>query len=107
MVNFFQFKGIFDKIILSGTGLSMEMGKVAVGSFAAKECPKNRVSSDVGRFTRDDSSQEDYIRRYLTLSDDNISDQRLLARMRYWFSGRYVYYLALQDFFSSLIIVID
>ncbi len=94
MVNFFLSTRFFRKIILSGTG---------------KEVPNMRkeplVFTDVGRFTRDDSSQEAYIRRYLTLSDDNISDRRLLERMMYWFSGRYAYYLALQDFFSSLIIV--
>jgi len=109
MVNFFLSTRFFRKIILSGTGLSMQQVKDAVSSVFAKEVPNMRkeplVFTDVGRFTRDDSSQEAYIRRYLTLFDDNISDRRLLERMMYWFSGRYAYYLALQDFFSSLIIV--
>jgi hypothetical protein len=98
--------GIFHGIILSGTGLSMKTVKDTVGSFPAKqmdEVGQTRVFTNIGRFTRDDSSQKDYIHRYLTLSNDVISDQRLLERMIYWFSGRYVYYLALQDSFSSLV----
>jgi spore coat protein CotH len=105
MFNFFESKGFFNGIILSGTDLSMEQVKDAVGSLSAREAPSNRIFTDVGRFTRDDSSQETYINRYLNLSKDNISDQRLLERMRVWFSGRYVYYSGLQDSFSSLIIV--
>ena len=105
MVSFFESKGFFNRIILSGTGLSMEKVKDAVGSFSAKEAPSNRIFTDVGCFTRDDSSHETYINRYLNLSKDNISDRRLLERMKYWFFGRYVYYLGPQDSFSSLIIV--
>ena len=106
MYNFFHTSGIFAGIILSGTGLSMKTVKDTVGSFSAKQVDQRmhpRVFTDIGRFTRDNSSQEVYIRRYLTLADDNISDQRLLERMAYWFSGRYVHYLMLQDSFSSLI----
>lgn len=106
MVGFFQSSRIFNKIILSGTGLSMEMVKHATGSLSAKAAPNlvQRVFSNVGCFTREDTSQEAYIRRYLTLSDNDISDKRLLERMKFWFSGRYVYYLALQDFFSLIIV---
>ena len=96
----------FNKIILSGTGLSMGMVEDATDSFSAKAAP-TRVQgafSNVGCFTREDPSQEAYIRRYLTLSDNDISDRRLLERMKFWFSGRYVYYLALQDSFSSIIV---
>ncbi len=106
MVSFFQSTGIFDGIILSGTGLSMKRERKSYFAMSAKYAPcegEPLVFTDVGRFMRNDSSQEAYIRRYLTLSDDNISDQRLLERMMYWFSGRYVYYLALQDSLSSLI----
>ena len=106
IVGFFQSSCIFNKIILSGTGLSMGMVKDATGSFSAKEAPTlvQGVFSNVGCFARDDLSQEAYIRRYLTLSDNDISDMRLLERMKFWFSGRYVYHLALQDFFSSIIV---
>ncbi|KAF8338350.1 hypothetical protein F5887DRAFT_1137571 [Amanita rubescens] len=91
MVSFFQSSQIFKRIILSGTGLSMEMVKYAVGSRAAKEVTNEGqgVFTDVGRFTSEDSSQEVYISRYLNLSKDNVSDRRLLERMKYWFSGRY------------------
>ena len=106
MVGFFQSSCVFNKIILSGTGLSMEMVKDATGSLSAKEAPTRLqgVFSNVGCFTREDPSQEAYIRRYLTLSDNDISHKRLLERMKFWFSGRYVYYLVLQDFFSSIIV---
>jgi len=39
MVGFFQSSLIFNKIILSGTGLSMEMVEHATGSLSAKEAP--------------------------------------------------------------------
>ncbi|KAF8517282.1 hypothetical protein BU17DRAFT_91994 [Hysterangium stoloniferum] len=82
---------IFSGIILSGTGLSMQVVKDTVGSLSAKRTDKfaqSVVFTDIGHFTRGDSSQEDYIRRYLTLSE-NDSDRRLLKRMVYWFSGRH------------------
>ena len=94
MYSFFLKSGLFAGIILSGTGLSMNMVKDVVGSFSAKQVDKRvqpRVFTNIGRFTRDNSSQVAYIRRYLTLSDNDISDQRLLERMVYWFSGRHVY----------------
>jgi hypothetical protein len=108
MVSFFQSTGIFAGIILSGTDLSMKKEDFLY-AMSSKDVPNKTkeplIFTDVGRFTRDDSSQEVYIRRYLTLSND-VSDRRLLERMRHWFSGRFVYYLALQDeSFSSLIIV--
>lgn len=91
MIEFFQSSRLFNKIILSGTGLSMEMVKDATGSLSAKEAPTRvqAVFSNVGCFTREDPSQEAYIRRYLTLSDNDISDKRLLERMKFWFPGRY------------------
>ena len=69
----------------------MKMVEDEVGSVSAKRLDIKRtlVVTNVGRF--DDSSQEVNIRRYLTLSNNNISDRRLLLRMKYWFSGRYVY----------------
>ena len=91
IVDFFRSPPTFKRIIFSGTGLSMEMVTTAVGSSSAKEAAneKQGAFTDVGRFTREDPFQEAYIRRYLTLSD-NDSDKRLLERMKYWFSGRYV-----------------
>ena len=102
---FLQYSSVVSGIILSGTGLSTRMVEEAVGSVSAKKHIMRRetVFTDVGRF--DNSSQEAYIRRYLTLSD-NDSDRRLLERMIYWFSGRYVYRrsLTLQDFALSLLL---
>ena len=103
---FLQYSSVVSGIILSGTGLSIQMVEEAVGSVSAKKLDIERremVFTNVGRF--DNSSQEAYIRRYLTLSD-NDSDRRLLERMIYWCSGRYVYRrsLTLQEFALSLIL---
>ncbi|KAF8521901.1 hypothetical protein BU17DRAFT_87449 [Hysterangium stoloniferum] len=89
MYRFFLHTKIFTGFIISGTALATNMVKDAVGgAVSAKNVPGSRVFTDIGRFTKDDSSQLDYIRRYLTLSD-NHSDRRLLERMMYWFSGRH------------------
>jgi len=87
---FLEYPTVVRGIILSGTGLSMQMVKEAVSSVSAKEVDtvQEQVVTDVGRFNG--PSHEVYIRRYLSLSN-NISDRRLLERMLYWFSGRYVY----------------
>ena len=76
MYNFFQTSMIFAGIILSGTGLSMKMVKDAVGYLSVKRVDTKmqpRVFTDIGRFTRDNSSQVDYIRRYLTLGSPTTS----------------------------------
>ncbi|KAF8498457.1 hypothetical protein BU17DRAFT_72319 [Hysterangium stoloniferum] len=103
MYRFFLSTTIFTGFILSGTGLSMQMVKEAVGSTSAKNEPGrgSLVFTDIGRFTKDDSSQLDYIRRYLTLSD-NYSDRRLLERMVYWFSGRHRLTASLIELFICL-----
>src|SRR5258708_28369288 len=64
-------------VILSGTGLSKKMVEEAVGPVSAKrtDVRQTLVVTDVGRF--DDTSQEVYIRRYLTLHDTDISDRLL------------------------------
>ena len=83
---------IFRGVVLAGTGLSMKMVQTAVSSHAAKHLALRQdpiVFVEVGRFTKDGTGHEDYIRKYLLLSD-NISDQRLLQRILYWFSGRWV-----------------
>jgi hypothetical protein len=103
MCRSFQESGIFRGTILAGTGLSMKRVKDAVGSHSAKQVEMSmqpQVFTNIGRFTRNSSSQEDYICRYLNLSNSG-TDRRLLERIMYWFSGRYVYYLVLQDPFSS------
>ncbi|KAF8497010.1 hypothetical protein BU17DRAFT_72416 [Hysterangium stoloniferum] len=103
MYRFFLNTQLFTGFILSGTGLSMKMVPDAVGSISAKNAAGSgtRVFTDIGRFTRDDSSQLDYIRRYLTLSDNN-SDRRLLERMVYWFSGRHRLTASLIELFICL-----
>jgi hypothetical protein len=92
MYSFFVTAQLFSGIILAGTGLSMSMVKDALGSVSAKQVGRRQplVFTDTGRFRPHDPSQEAYIRQYLTLSDNVISDRRLLERMSYWFSGRYV-----------------
>ena len=94
MYSFFVTTQVFSGIILAGTGLSMNMVTGTLRSASAKQMGRRQplVFSNTGRFRPHDPSQEIYIRRYLTLSDDDISDRRLLERMLYWFSGRYVYH---------------
>jgi hypothetical protein len=78
VVLFFQSSCLnFNKIILSGSGLSMGMVNDATGAFSVKVAPTwvQGVFSNVGCFMREDPSQEAYIRRYLTLSDNDISDK--------------------------------
>jgi len=75
--------------ILSGTSLVVEMVKEATTDTGLPLILIVFTDSDIGLFTTRDSAQEDYIRQYLTLSD-NIPDHHLLRRMRYWFSGQYV-----------------
>jgi hypothetical protein len=89
---------IFDGMIISGTGLSMEIVEAAVSSISAKEMEGSyhpRVFTDAGNFLQGES-QEAYVRKHITLSD-NLSDRRLLERIRHWFVGRYIFYLALFD----------
>ena len=94
MYSFFVTTQLFAGIILAGTGLSMDMVKDAVSSVSAKEVGRRQplVFTNIGRFGTQDSSQVEYIHRYLSLSETGISDRRLLERILYWFSGRYVYY---------------
>jgi hypothetical protein len=94
MYSFFVTTQLFAGIILAGTGLSMGMVRTAVGSLSAKEGGRRQplVFSNIGLFGPHDPSQVNYISRYLTLSDNDISDRRLLERMGYWFSGRYMYH---------------
>jgi hypothetical protein len=88
VVSYCESERTFDKIILSGTSLSEKMER-AVGSLSAKQNPGKRIFTDVGCFTTEDPSHENYISQYLNLDNNIISDQRLLERMKYWFSGRY------------------
>jgi hypothetical protein len=97
MYRFLQGTRIFRGTIISGTGLTSEMVMRAVGSLSAKRTGESQtplVFTDIGLF-HTDPSQVAYVRRYLTLSDNNMSDQRLMERIQYWFSGRSVYYAIL------------
>jgi hypothetical protein len=82
--------GIFQGVILAGTGLSMKMVKNALSSQVAKYTGSREpiVSVELGRFTKDDTSHVDYIRKYSSLSGGSFSDQRLVERILYWLSGR-------------------
>ena len=78
-------------IIVSGTGLSMDIIKVSLGSFSAKPTEAlyvSKVFSDTGGFF-DSECQKNYVQRYLKLSDTS-SDKRLLERILHWLPGRYV-----------------
>ena len=91
LYKFFHRSKIFVGIIISGTGLSTNMVTVAVQSVFTKSMGENQdinIFTDTGLFRKADSSQENYIRRYLPLSDSCTSDTRLMERIRYWFSGR-------------------
>jgi hypothetical protein len=84
--------GIFSGIIVSGTGLSKEIVQSSFSSISAKEQKPiyvSKIVTDTGDFL-DGTSQESYIRRYITISDDNASDQRLLYRIQFWLKGRCV-----------------
>ena len=85
-------------IILSGTGLSMQIVANPIGSSSMRDTGRfmgTQFFTDTGRFLRSEPSQRDYVLRYLSLSKDNISDVRLLERILYWFPGRCVF---IQDF---------
>ena len=87
-------------IILSGTALSTEIAKNSIGSSAMKQSTRPtgiEFFTDTGRFLDNDPFQREYVLRYLSLSQDNISDARLLERILYWFPGRCVF---VQDLFD-------
>ena len=84
--------GIFKGVILAGTGLSMKMVKKALSSQVAKYMGARQqsiVSVELGRFTKNGTSHVDYIRKYSSLSDGSFSDQGLVERILFWFSGRW------------------
>ena len=79
-------------VILAGTGLSMKMRR-RLGPGGAQRMKYSVVPFvfvEVGRFTKDGTAHENYIRKYLPLSRSSNSDQRLVERILYWFSGRWV-----------------
>jgi hypothetical protein len=99
---------IFSGIIVSGTGLSSDIVASSLHSIAGKRMVSSReiiVFTGTGVFS-DQSQQEAYIRRYLPLSED-VSDRRLLERMKRWFIGRCVHRLGFCDLFLTTRIVID
>jgi len=87
LVERFYFAGI----IISGTGLSMEMVEKSTGSLYGKRGTRRaEVFVDTGLFRNTEHFQEEYVRRYLQLSENKVSDKRLLERILHWFSGRCV-----------------
>jgi len=87
-------------IILSGTGLSMEVVENSIPSSAMKNIGRPtgiKFFTDTGRFVHGEPSQKEYVLRYLQLSEDNTSDARLLERILYWFPGWCVF---VQDLFD-------
>ena len=80
-------------IIFSGTALSTQIVERSVGATSAKNTGRPNdieIFTDTGRFLRDEPAQRDYVLRYLSLSNDNFSDMRLLERILYWLPGRWV-----------------
>jgi len=87
-------------IILSGTGFSTEIANNSVGASPMRNTGRPmgiRFFTDTGRFLRNEPFQKEYVLRYLSLSEDNISDMRLLERILHWFCGRCVF---VQDLFD-------
>jgi len=87
-------------IILSGTGLLTQTMEISLRSSFARNTgwPMGiRFFTDTGRFLRNEPFQREYVLRYLSLSDSNSSDARLLERILYWFPGRCV---IVQDLFD-------
>ncbi|KAM6498411.1 hypothetical protein JOM56_006359 [Amanita muscaria] len=84
---------IIKGVIVAGTGLSMETVRTTLSSQAAKYTGSHQVplvSVELGRFTKEGTVHEEYIRKYLSyLSNQSVSDKRLVERILYWFSGRY------------------
>jgi hypothetical protein len=77
-------------IILSGTGLSMNLVTDSVNSMSARQADPHysvKIFTDTGNFL-DEQSQKDYVLRYLQLSNEVYSDRRLLERIQTWFIGR-------------------
>ena len=93
---FLQDSKLFYGLILAGTGLSSKVVGDVIGSISAKGTSKRLVEpivfTDTVHFTRDESdmAQENYVRRYLTLS--NKQSERLIERILYWFHGRHVHF---------------
>ena len=80
-------------VILSGTGLSAQIAESSMRGTSARDTGRPtdiRLFTDTGHFLPHEPFHKNYVLRYLSLSNDNISDVRLLERILYWFSGRYV-----------------
>ena len=78
--------------ILAGTGLSMKMMKKAVNSRGAQLLEESRnplIFYDVGLFSNPGTDHRAYLEKYLTFAS-TVPDSRLMQRILYWFSGRWV-----------------
>ena len=105
---FLHYSNFFVGIIVLGTGLSSETVKASLGSIVGKQMT-SRTGTTI--FTgsavfSDESEQEKYIRGYLTISEDNLSNRYLLERMKRWCMGRCVF-LEFFDLSLTSRIVID
>ena len=84
LVERFYFAGI----IISGTGLLMEMVEKSTGSLFGKPAARRaEVFIDTGLFRNTKQDQEEYVCQYLKLSENNVLDKRLLEHILHWFSG--------------------
>ena len=96
LYRFLQDSDLFYGLILAGTGLSSNIVTDVIGAISAKGTTRRHVEpivfTDTVHFTRDksDMTQENYVRRYLTLS--NKQSERLIERILYWFRGRHVHF---------------
>jgi hypothetical protein len=107
MYRFLQETRIFRGTIISGTGLSTDMVMRPIGASSAKRMGGSQEPlffTDIGLFHAD-QSQVAYVRHYLTLSDNDVSDRRLMERIQYWFFGRSVYYAILPFIADAQILV--
>ena len=98
----------FAGIVVSGTGLSSEIVKRSLGSTAAKvmrSLGETVVFTGTGVFS--EPEQEAYIRRHLTLSEEVVSDRRLVERIRRWLIGRCVPCSGFSDLLLIVQIVTD
>lgn len=86
---------IFFGTIISGMGLSKEIVEVAISSISTKNMGKSyylRIFTGTGIFI-DAESQANYVNRFLSLFNTNVSNQCLLQHIQHWFAGQCVYNL--------------
>ena len=81
-------KGILPKLIISGTGISMEKIDAVLSSATAKDGDKRLTFTDLGVFDSEEG-QRAYLERYLPMGFlDSPSGKALASRAAYWLHGR-------------------